>query len=387
MRNETQDDLYIGVMSGTSLDGIDAVLAQFPAAGQPPVRLIAHVHHAFADELRAALFALQSPVENELHRAAVAAQHLARGTAQAIAELLARAGCTPTQVRAAGVHGQTIRHRPDAGYTIQLNAPAVVAELTEIDVIADFRARDIAAGGEGAPLVPAFHDAVFRADHPRAIVNIGGIANLTGLPARRSAAESATASTADSVLGFDCGPGNVLIDLWHARHRGGPCDRDGAWAAQGRSDPALLAALLDEPFLSAPPPKSTGRDLFHADWLDRNLARVDPHGHLALVDVQATLTRFTAATIGSAIRQHHPSAQDVVVCGGGAYNATLMRMLREECAAIPVLDSGSVGIAPEHVEGLAFAWLARAYLAGTPGNLPAVTGARHPRVLGARYPR
>ncbi len=379
MHNETQDDLYIGVMSGTSLDGIDAVLAQFPVAGRPPVRLIAHVHHAFADDLRAALFALQRPGENELHRAAVAAQHLARGTAQAIAELLDRAGCTPAQVRAAGVHGQTVRHRPDAGYTIQINAPAVVAELTEIDVIADFRARDIAAGGEGAPLVPAFHDAVFRADHPRAIVNIGGIANITALPARKSVAEA--------VLGFDCGPGNVLIDLWHARHRGGPYDRGGAWAAQGRSDPALLATLRNEPFLSAPPPKSTGRDLFHADWLDRNLARADPDRHLAVVDVQSTLTRFTAVTIADAIRRHHPSAQDIVVCGGGAYNATLMRMLQEECPAIPVLDSGRLDIAPEHVEGLAFAWLAQAYLAGTPGNLPEVTGARHPRVLGARYPR
>ncbi len=379
MRNETQDDIYIGVMSGTSLDGIDAVLAQFPDSGRPPVRLLAHVHHTFAEELRAALFALQRPGEDELHRAAIAAQHFARGAAQAIAELLDRAGCSPAQVRAAGVHGQTIRHRPDAGYTIQLNAPAVVAELTEIDVIADFRARDIAAGGEGAPLVPAFHDAVFRADHPRAIVNIGGIANITGLPARQSANEA--------VLGFDCGPGNVLIDLWHARHRAGPCDRDGAWAAQGRTDPALLATLLDEPFLSAPPPKSTGRDLFHAEWLDRNLAQADPRGHLAAVDVQATLTRFTAMTIANAIRKTQPSAGDVVVCGGGAYNATLMRMLREECAPIPVFDSGTMGIAPEHVEGLAFAWLARAHLARTAGNLPAVTGARHPRVLGARYPR
>ncbi len=379
MRPEPQDNLYIGVMSGTSLDGIDAVLAQFGDAGPQRVRLLAHVHHAFAEELRAALFALQRPGEDELHRAAVAAQHFARGTAQAIAELLDRAGRSSAQVRAAGVHGQTIRHRPDAGYTIQLNAPAVIAELTEIDVIADFRARDIAAGGEGAPLVPAFHDAVFRTVHPRAIVNIGGIANFTGLPARDAVTEQ--------VLGFDCGPGNVLIDFWHARHRDGPCDRAGAWAAQGHSDPTLLAVLLDEPFLSALPPKSTGRDLFHADWLDRNLARADPHGHLALVDVQATLTRFTAVTIGSVIRQYHPSAQDVIVCGGGAYNATLMRMLREECAPIPVLDSGTLGIAPEHVEGLAFAWLARAHTTRTPGNLPAVTGARHSRVLGARYPR
>lgn len=379
MSREPQDDLYLGVMSGTSLDGIDAVLAQFSDDPETPVRMIAHVHHAFADELRTALFALQISGEDELHRAAIAAQHLARGTAQAIAELLDRAGLSPAQVRAAGVHGQTVRHRPDAGYTIQLNAPAVIAELTEIDVVADFRARDLAAGGEGAPLVPAFHDAVFRCDQPRAIVNIGGIANLTGLPARDSKDEP--------VSGFDCGPGNVLLDLWHARHRGGPCDRDGAWAAEGCSDPALLAALLDEPYLSAAPPKSTGRDRFHAGWLEQKLAQADPHRHLAAVDIQSTLTRFTAVVIADAVRQYGRSAQKVIVCGGGAYNATLMRMLRQECTPVPVLDSGTQGVAPEHVEALAFAWLARAHVMRTPGNLPTVTGARHARVLGALYPR
>ncbi|HXY05800.1 MAG TPA: anhydro-N-acetylmuramic acid kinase [Burkholderiaceae bacterium] len=367
--------LYVGIMSGTSLDGVDVVLADL---SEGRVRLLAHLRRDFAPELRAVLAALQTSGKDELHRAAIASQHLGRTYAIAIGELLHHAGVEPEQVRAAGIHGQTVRHQPEAGYTIQLNAPATVAELTGIDVIADFRSRDVAAGGQGAPLVPAFHAAVFSASYARAVVNIGGIANLTGLPA---------ASSDAPVIGFDCGPGNALLDLWIARHRGERFDRDGEWAAQGNSQPGLLSALLDEPYFLREPPKTTGANLFNAQWLERKLEHFDPAGSIHPRDVQASLARFTAVTIAQAMQRCWPQAQEVVVCGGGAFNACLMRMLAEECAPVPVTSSASLGIAPDHVESLAFAWLAREHILGRSGNLTAVTGARAPRILGARYPK
>jgi anhydro-N-acetylmuramic acid kinase len=362
-------------MSGTSLDGVDVVLADF-SAGR--ASLVGHRRRDFAPELRETLAELQSRTDDELHRAAIASQHLARTYAAAIADVLHHCNVEPAQVQAAGIHGQTVRHRPDAGYTIQLNAPAEVAELTQIDVVADFRSRDIAAGGQGAPLVPGFHAALFQAPYARAVVNIGGIANLTGLPAEGSAAP---------VIGFDCGPGNVLLDAWIMRHRGAAFDAGGAWAQQGRSDVRLLETLLKEPYFGLEPPKSTGRDLFNAAWLERKLEACDPGATIAPVNVQATLARLTAAAIAGSLRRFWPQAQEVVVCGGGAFNACLMRTLAEECAPLPVIDSGSVGVAPDHVEALAFAWLAREHLLGRAGNLPAVTGARGARILGARYPR
>lgn len=368
-------NLYIGIMSGTSLDGVDAVLADLDGS-QP--RLLEHTRRAFAPELRDALLALQGPGPNELHTAAVAAQHLARTYALAIGELLLQAGVEATQVRAAGIHGQTVRHQPEAGYTLQLNAPATVAELTGIDVIADFRSRDLAAGGQGAPLVPGFHAAMFRAPYPRAIVNIGGISNITGLPAVDSDAP---------VIGFDCGPGNVLLDLWVARHRGEAYDYDGQWSAGGHTQLPLLAALLQEPFFDRAPPKSTGRDLFNAEWLDARLAHHGASGKLQPADVQATLTRLTAATIARAQQRWFAPAQQIVVCGGGAFNGALLRMLAEECAPLPVISSATLGVAPDHVEALAFAWLAREHMEQRCANLPAVTGARAARILGARYPR
>jgi len=368
-------DLYIGIMSGTSLDGIDVVLADL--AGDT-VRLVSHLRRDFAPDLRAVLAALQTSGKDELHRAAVAGQHLGRTYALAISELLHRTGIEPEQVRAAGIHGQTVRHQPDAGYTIQLNAPATVAELTGIDVIADFRSRDMAAGGQGAPLVPGFHAAVFRAPFARAVINIGGIANLTGLPGLVGD---------EPIIGFDCGPGNVLLDLWVGRHRGEHFDRDGAWAEQGHSQAGLLNALLDEPYFSREPPKSTSRDLFNARWLDGKLERYDPASTIVPRDVQASLTRLTALTIAQSLQRHWPQAQEIVVCGGGAFNTYLMRMLAEECAPVPVTSSAALGIAPDHVEALAFAWLAREHVLGRSGNLMAVTGARAPRILGARYPK
>lgn len=367
-----QSDLYVGLMSGTSMDGVDAVLVDF-AAAQP--RLLAHVHHAFAPELRNELLLLNVSGIDELHRASVAAQHLARAYAWAVDDLLLHAEIDAGRVRALGAHGQTVRHRPEAGYTIQLNAPAALAELARVDVIADFRSRDVAAGGQGAPLVPAFHASVFATSRPRAVVNIGGIANITGLPG----SDAATA-----VIGFDCGPGNVLIDAWALEHLGEPIDREGRWAAGGRSDQTLLAAFLAEPYLALAPPKSTGRDLFNTAWLRNRLAtvhaRVDPH------DVMTTLTRFTAQTIADAIGKHFGQAEDLVVCGGGAYNPTLMSMLADQLAPRPVRSSAEYGVEPQHVEAIAFAWLARAFCERRPGNLPSVTGAEGERILGALYP-
>jgi len=368
-------ELYIGIMSGTSLDGIDVVLADLSNGA---VRLVGHLRRDFAPELRAVLTALQTSGKDELHRSAVAAQHLGRTYALAISELLHRCSVEPEQVCAAGIHGQTVRHQPEAGYTIQLNAPATVAELTGIDVIADFRSRDVAAGGQGAPLVPGFHAAVFRAPFARAVVNIGGIANLTGLPAMASDA---------AIIGFDCGPGNVLLDLWVGRHRGERFDQGGQWAAQGQSQAGLLNALLDEPYFQRQPPKSTGAKLFNAQWLDRKLDHYDPAGSINPRDVQASLTRLTALTIAQSMQRYWPKAQELVVCGGGAFNECLMRMLAEECSPVPVASCATLGIAPDHVESLAFAWLAREHLLGRASNLSAVTGARAPRILGARYPK
>jgi anhydro-N-acetylmuramic acid kinase len=285
-------------------------------------------------------------------------------------QLLAGAGVS-RDVRAIGAHGQTVRHRPDLGFTLQLIAPAMLAELTGIDVIADFRSRDVAAGGQGAPLVPAFHAAAFSAEAPRAVVNLGGISNLTGLP-----------GDASPMIGFDCGPGNLLLDAWTRRHFDLPFDRDGRIAASATPDADLLGLLLSEPYFDLEPPKSTGRELFSLAWLERRVEEraVEPRTMLA------TLTRLTAVVIGRSIARWFPQARDVVVCGGGTRNATLLDMLRAECAPRPVLESTQLGIAAEHVEALAFAWLAHEHLNHRPGNLPSVTGARGPRLLGALYP-
>ncbi|MFS0755383.1 anhydro-N-acetylmuramic acid kinase [Noviherbaspirillum sp. 1P10PC] len=372
----TNSSLFIGLMSGTSMDGVDGVLASI---GSEPTRIttLAAAHRPFPDELRAALMALQAPGENEIHRESLAADALARLYAQCVADLLDEAGVSAAQVCAIGVHGQTIRHQPGAGYTRQTNNPALLAELAGIDVIADFRSRDIAAGGQGAPLVPAFHHAMF-ADPAQAIVlaNIGGIANISILD-----------PASDSAAGFDTGPGNALMDGWIFRHRGRHYDDQGSWAASGRVDAALLQALLDEPYLALPPPKSTGRDLFHADWL---AARLGPFGMLAPVDVQATLARYTAVTLAEAIHRHAPAARAVYVCGGGAFNTHLLDELGAALAQlkqpVAIAATDALGMAAQHVEALAFAWLAQRFVARLPGNLPAVTGARGPRIMGALYP-
>lgn len=368
--------LYIGLMSGTSLDGVDAVLAAIPRDGSSDrMRVLASAYLAFPDSLRADLLALQSPGYNEIHHEALAANALVQVYGQCVDQALHAAGIKPASVHAIGVHGQTIRHRPECGYTRQSNNPALLAELTGIDVIADFRSRDIAAGGQGAPLVPAFHQEVFgQRGEIRVVLNIGGISNVSILDG-------------DRVLGFDTGPGNVLLDAWIAQHLGRPYDKNGAWAASGNMLPDLLETLQAEPFFFLPPPKSTGRDLFHPTWLSGRLANF-PDAKPA--DVQATLTAFTATTIAEAIHQHAPATNAVYVCGGGAYNARLMaelgNALRSRNVAATLQSTEVLGISPNQVESFAFAWLAHRFCERMNGNLPAVTGAKASRILGALYP-
>jgi len=377
-QRSASSSLYIGLMSGTSLDGVDGVLASLPDDGQPMATL-ATAYVPFPEDLRAALMALQANGENELQREALAANQLANHYAQCVAQLLEKSAIPAAYIRAVGVHGQTIRHRPELGYTRQTNNPSLLAELCGIDVIADFRSRDVAAGGQGAPLVPAFHQAVFGSDDDmRVALNIGGISNISILPAGKQAATS----------GFDTGPGNVLMDAWIARHQGRSYDADGAWGASGKVDAALLAALRSDAYFALPPPKSTGRDLFHGDWLE---TRLQGFRQLPPTDVQATLTAFTATTIADAIVAHAPAAAAVYVCGGGAYNGYLLALLAQALQAgggrpVPVMSTEVLGVAPNHVEALAFAWLAQRFCLRLPGNLPAVTGARGLRVLGGLYP-
>ena len=368
---------YIGLMSGTSLDGIDGVLTAAPQ-DSPSQDLLAAAFIPFDTDLRAELMALQTCGADEIHREALAANRLARHYAECVRQLLSIADVAAAGVTAIGVHGQTIRHRPELGYTRQTNNPALLAELSGIDVIADFRSRDVAAGGQGAPLVPAFHQALFgQAGEVRVVVNIGGITNLSILDG----------SPQGYVTGFDTGPGNLLMDAWIGRHRQLAYDADGAWAATGTVSPGLLADLRSDPFFNLTPPKSTGRDLFGQAWLDTLLAS---RAVLRPVDVQATLAALTATTLADAIVRFAPTARKVFICGGGAHNAYLVRMI---AAALPgqghaatVASTAVLGVSPNHVEALAFAWLAERFVQRQPGNLAAVTGAAGPRILGALYP-
>lgn len=363
--------LYIGLMSGTSVDGVDGVLARL-APGQAP-QVLASASLPMPENLRRELLALNTPGDDEIARGALAANALARLYAQAVAALLRDANVQAQEVSAIGAHGQTVRHRPDSSYTVQLNAPALLAELTGIDVVADFRSRDVAAGGQGAPLVPPFHAAIFGAQQGRAVLNLGGIANVTLL------------TPGQPVRGFDTGPANVFLDAWCQRHLGQAYDADGRWAATGQVVAPLLEQLIhSEPWFALPPPKSTGRDLFNLQWLDDRLAAYDGPKP-APEDVQATLQRLTARTVANAIEAAAAATQEVFVCGGGAYNAGLMRELAY-CLQRPVHATDSLGVPAQQVEALAFAWLAQAFVERRPAGLPAVTGARHARILGALYP-
>ena len=360
--------LYVGVMSGTSLDGVDAALVDLSSGNS---RVIATATVPFEEPLRSRLTELCQPGRDGLDAASECAVQLARVYAEATLNAVRAASIDPSAVSAIGCHGQTVRHRPERGFTVQLNDPALLAELTGIDVVADFRRRDMAAGGQGAPLVPLFHDAVFR-DHAlgRVIVNIGGISNATVLhPGKRLA-------------GFDCGPGNLLLDHWAATHRGEPFDRDGAWARTGHVLPDLLSRCLQEDFFEASPPKSTGRERFNPEWLSRRLS-----GTEAPEDVQATLLELTIKAIIDAIDRFAPGTNEVYLCGGGAHNTLLRARMAEATAPRAVATTEALGIAPQWVEATAFAWLADRCLKRVPLPLPSVTGARHDCVLGAIYPR
>ena len=368
--------LYIGLMSGTSLDGVDGVLVELGTGSGERFAVLAYAHIAFADALRRDLLDLNHSGENELHRAALAANAVAREYATCVGALLRDRGIGKHSVQTIGAHGQTVRHRPTefdgTGYTIQLLAPALLAELTGIDVICDFRSRDLAAGGQGAPLVPAFHAALFGTLAPAvAVLNIGGISNLTVL-------ESGAVK-----LGFDCGPGNALMDEWCQRHVGARFDADGQWAKSAPIDGELLDAMLREAYFARRPPKSTGRDLFNAKWLDALLAE---HAGISPARVQASLAELTAMVCARDVRACAPDAKLTLVCGGGALNGHLMERIAAHLPGIAVQPSDRYGLPATQVEACAFAWLAQAFTQRRLAGLPSVTGARGARVLGALYP-
>jgi anhydro-N-acetylmuramic acid kinase len=353
-------------MSGTSLDGADAALVDF-SRDFPTTRAFFTV--PFGTELRERVLRLCEPMSDSLDLSAEVSSELAQLYGRAVAGALASAGESPGSIEAIGCHGQTVRHRPDRNFTIQLNDPARLAEITGIKVVADFRRRDMAAGGQGAPLVPAFHEALFRDRHrSRAIVNIGGISNITWLPAN------------GKTLGFDCGPGNVLLDGWARRHIGAQFDEDGKWASAGRTDAALLQRLLAEPYFDCPPPKSTGRELFRLDWLQERLP-----ADYRTADVQSTLTDFTAHAIMGAIDRFCPDTEEIYLAGGGARNVSLVARIAALSGTRPVATTDSLGVPTGHVEAMAFAWLAMKCVRGEPVDLTAVTGAHAPRILGAIY--
>ena len=362
----SNSELYLGIMSGTSLDGIDTALVEF---SDGLVQLRGTFYLAYTQSIKDSLLALHHPQDNELHHAQLIGNELSQLYATATASLLQKYSITSNQVRAIGCHGQTIRHRPEHGYTLQLGNAALLAELTGITVINDFRSRDIAAGGQGAPLVPAFHDKVLRHSNiHRVIVNIGGISNLTDLP------------PSGITKGFDCGPGNLLMDTWCMQHLGIAYDNHGVWAASGKILPTLLNSMLNEPFFSLPPPKSSGRDLFNYKWLQDKL-----RGNERAEDVQATLLELTCNTIAQAIQQHCVGAKEIYLCGGGAHNKTLFNRIAALLPDSTLQTTNALGVDSDYLEAIAFAWLAQQTLHGHPANLPAVTGAKHPCILGAIY--
>jgi anhydro-N-acetylmuramic acid kinase len=352
-------------MSGTSLDGVDAALVDLRSR---PLLLDA-VFVPYPQELRTALLVLNDPSPDELHRASLVGIQLSKLYAAAVSRLLRKCRVAARLVRAIGCHGQTVRHRPASGYTVQLGNPARLAERTGIPVIADFRSADIAAGGQGAPLVPAFHAAVFRNPRVhRVVVNLGGIANLTDLPRR------------GPVRGFDTGPGNVLLDAWVEHKCGRDLDRGGTLASRGRPHERLLGDLLADPYFRRSPPKSTGRDHFNLGWLRRfGVARYRAE------DVQATLAELTARSVGRAVARFCSGAREVYLCGGGVHNSDLVGRIARTLPGIAVESTMRLGVHPDWVEAMAFAWLAQRRLRSQTGNLPEVTGARRSRVLGAIY--
>jgi anhydro-N-acetylmuramic acid kinase len=366
--------LFIGLMSGTSMDAADAALVDF-SAGAP--KLIATRRTPLPSGLRAGLLALCTPGENEIERMAQLDARMGELFAVTALALIKNAGVNAGNVRAIGCHGQTIRHQPSGPgpFSLQIGNPALIAERTGITTVADFRRADMAAGGQGAPLAPAFHNAVFRSTgQSRVVVNVGGIANVTILPQ----------DAKQPVIGFDTGPGNVLLDAWAERRLGKRMDEGGCFAASGKINEDLLNDFLQDAYFSLAPPKSTGREHFNSAWL---AAALKKHGNVSAQDVQATLCELTAATIAGAVQKYAPATQELLVCGGGAHNTHLMQRLRARLQLCTVASTEQYGVSPDWVEAIAFAWLAKQTLEGKPGNLPSVTGAKRTAVLGAIYPR
>ncbi|MDE2421441.1 MAG: anhydro-N-acetylmuramic acid kinase [Gammaproteobacteria bacterium] len=365
-----KQDIYIGVMSGTSLDGVDLVAVSFE-----PLRLHATLTAPFPNELRQALIALTLPADNEIERMGVADVALARLIGESANQLIANHQLHKDDIRAIGSHGQTIRHRPEAGFTLQIGDPNLIAEITGLPVVSDFRRRDMAAGGQGAPLVPAFHQAIFQDDHiDRIILNLGGIANISVLPAGKP----------DKVFGFDTGPANILMDAWCFQHTGQTFDQDGAWAKTGIVNQILLNQLLSHEYFTRPFPKSTGREDFNLTWLLDQIQHVQQAASVTLQpqDVQATLLQFTAQTVIDAIFLTELKAGELWLCGGGAYNRTLWQAIAQGLPDWTLKSTSDMGLAPTWVEATAFAWLTHQRIHHLSGNLPAVTGAKGLRVLG-----
>lgn len=374
------DGLFVGLISGTSADGIDAALVRFTSQSPTPARveLLLGRTYAWDEAVRDRLVALgQGGEAQSLDELATLDVQIAEAFAAAALRLIGEAGVAAGEIRAIGSHGQTVRHRPEGArfdgrhpFTWQLGDGNLIAERTGIATVADFRRRDVAAGGHGAPLLPALHAALLHSDEEsRAVLNLGGIANFTLLP------------RTGLVRGFDTGPANCLLDAWCQRHTGKPFDANGTFAAQGRLDADLLSRLLDEPWFVLPPPKSTGREQFHLGWVERRL-----HGDEAAADVQATLLELSAMTVADALRTQQPDTRRVLVCGGGVHNPRLLERVAAHLPGVAVESTARHGVDPDFVEAMGFAWLARQTLSGLPGNLPSVTGARGPRVLGAIYP-
>ncbi len=371
--NATRREIYIGLMSGTSLDAVDTVAIEFC---DNQFSLLGTLSTEIPEQLRRQIIALCTPGNNELERSGALDYQLGELFSAAILRLLEQQQLAPSQITAIGSHGQTIRHCPNAThpFTLQIGSAAVIAQRSGITTITDFRSRDIAAGGEGAPLVPAFHALLFDSElEQRCILNIGGIANLTFLSGKSGGA----------VSGFDCGPGNLLMNAWCERHRQQPYDIGGQWANTGHVVQPLLENLLQERYIKRSPPKSTGRELFNILWLDRHLKEFPS---VAPQDVQATLCELTAASIAMAINRHPTAVSAIYVCGGGVHNKQLMYRLKQRLETTPIHSSKKIGLDPDWVEACAFAWLARQTLKGATGNLPEVTGAKHPVILGAIYP-
>jgi len=360
--------LFIGIMSGTSLDGIDIALCSFEANAS---QLLATHFVSYPEAIKLKLLALHEASENELEASTLMGNKIAAMYADAINSLLTIEKIDAKKITAIGCHGQTIRHRPELGFTLQIGNSALLAELTGITVISDFRSRDVAAGGQGAPLVPAFHKAVFGSDQlNRALINIGGIANITYL------------SKSGEILGFDSGPGNMLLDTWTKLRLGRPYDENGAWASTGIVLDSFLYDMLAEPYFALPPPKSTGRDLFNEDWLKRHLL----YPHLRSQDVARTLVELTAQSIHNALIKCG-DVDEVYLCGGGARNTLLKNRLQTLLDNLKISTTDDLGVGVDWVEAVAFAWLAKQTLDNKPGNLPAVTGAKGLRVLGAIHPK